>query len=439
MSRSKKYKILSFKAVGVIIPHSLADIQHSLSRMGHRVYVVDLPAISDSTSREIAIMDALVQVDPDFVITIDNVGIIPKQYLELKPELKIISWFFDNPIHFLHSDYPLINSRYFLFCWDKAYETLVRQQGIEHFYHMPFGTNPQVYKEVECQKIYDLSFVGTWSKKRQGILENLAARGFEIDLFGDQKWKVVEHQNIRFHGFADNRRECPFIYQQSKINLNITNEQLLTSLPVRIFDVGATGAFLLTDAVKDAEEMFTEQELVIYRNIDDLEIKLKYFLQYEDKREEIALNLQKRINKSFTFEVLLDKIFQTVATEHQIPVNDPPTCFEQLWKISLSYLHQNKISPATELLAKALRSKVENSSLHQAIVVAFLYSAWKDQNKALVEHILTGNPSLTNLFSKLSTCDNAAELRSTLYGLKEHSFDQEGYVIKGCSQRIFAQ
>ena len=72
-------------------------------------------------------------------------------------------------------------------------------------------------------------------------MKELADRGVEIYLFGNSQWGSLNHPGIRFHGFADNRTECPDIYSQSKINLNITNEQLLTSLPVRIFDVGACG------------------------------------------------------------------------------------------------------------------------------------------------------------------------------------------------------
>ena len=81
MIRKKKYRILSFNASGVIIPHTLVDLQQTLSLMGHRVYVVDVPEIKDARSREIAIMDALIEADPHFIVTIDNVGLIPSQYL----------------------------------------------------------------------------------------------------------------------------------------------------------------------------------------------------------------------------------------------------------------------------------------------------------------------------------------------------------------------
>jgi spore maturation protein CgeB len=439
MSRKPKYKIISFKAVGTIIPHSLRDIQMSLSRMGHRVYVIDVPAISDSKSREIAIMDTLVEVDPDFVITIDNVGLIPQQYLELKPELKIISWFFDNPLHFLHNAYPLINSRYFLFCWDKAYEEDVRNQGIKNFHYMPFGTNPYIYKTTKCEKIYDISFVGTWSERRQFVLEELAGRGFAIDLFGDKKWQRIAHKNIRFHGFADNREECPLIYNQSKINLNITNEQLLTSLPVRIFDVGACGSFLLTDDQKDAEEMFENNELVIYKDLDDLALKLQYFLEQDEERELIAQNLQKKIIQNFTFETLLENIFnivnkQNISPPHPIHLKTT----EFLWKAGLSCIHKNKELEAIDFFQKALAEKIENEKLHSALIVALTYSLWKINDHASVEYILSQNPSLSKMFNKLCNSQDPAQVRSILYGLKIHSFDAAGNILKGTGERVFA-
>jgi hypothetical protein len=114
----KKYKILSFKGSGTVIPHSLTDVQTTLSEMGHRVFVIDLPAIEDVKLNEIAIMDALVDINPDLVITIDSVGLIPCQYLTFSPKMKVISWFFDDPVPFLQGmDVTLFNSRYHLFSW----------------------------------------------------------------------------------------------------------------------------------------------------------------------------------------------------------------------------------------------------------------------------------------------------------------------------------
>ena len=130
MKRKRKYRILSFKAKGVVIPHSLADIQQTLSDMGHRVYVVDATE-SDKSIAEVAIMDALVETDPDLVITIDNVGIVPTQYINLKPDLKVISWFFDNPTHYAIKGHGYFNSRYNLFCWDRAYQDAVQQLGFK--------------------------------------------------------------------------------------------------------------------------------------------------------------------------------------------------------------------------------------------------------------------------------------------------------------------
>ncbi len=141
----KRLKILSFKAVGTVIPHTLEDVQLTLSDMGHRVFVVDIPAIEENHLKEIAIMDALVDVDPDLVFTIDSVGLLPYQYLTMRPEMKVISWFFDDPSAFLKDmDVSLFNSRYHLFCWDKAYEDVVKSLGVSRFSYMPFATNPKV-------------------------------------------------------------------------------------------------------------------------------------------------------------------------------------------------------------------------------------------------------------------------------------------------------
>ena len=362
---NKRLKILSFKAAGTVIPHTLTDVQSTLSQMGHRVFVVDLPAIDENHLKEIAIMDALVNIDPDIVFTIDSVGLLPYQYLTMRPDMKVVSWFFDDPAPFLQDmDISLFNSRYHFFCWDKAYEDVVKSLGVSRFYYLPFATNPAIYKPSEVKKIYDVSFVGTWSEKREKVLLGLAEKGIEIDLFGNSKWSDFKHPNIKFHGFADNRTECPKIYSESKINLNITNEQLLTSLPLRIFDVGACNTFLLTDDQEDARRIFSRDELVIYSDQKDLAEKISFYLKNDEERQRIGQNLFKKISGEFTYEVQLNKLL--TALDDKIPTApDRQPQGEELmtilWKTALSLIHFSKFNEAVSLLNFAGQVQTNNA------------------------------------------------------------------------------
>ncbi|MCM8528966.1 MAG: glycosyltransferase [Lentisphaeraceae bacterium] len=440
---NKRLKILSFKAEGTVIPHSLSDVQSTLSKMGHRVFVIDIPAIEQNHLKEIAIMDALVDVNPDMVFTIDTVGLLAYQYVAMRPEMKVVSWFFDNPVGFLSDiDTTLFNSRYHMFCWDRAYEDVVKSLGISRFNYLPFATNPDIYKPSQKEKIYDVSFVGTWSEKRQNVLKELAERGIKIDLFGNDKWLELKHENIVFHGFADNRKDCPEIYSLSKINLNITNEQLLTSLPLRIFDVGACDAFLLTDDQEDAKRIFSEDELVIYKNIDGLVSKINHYLDNPQDREQISCNLFNKISSEFTYEVQLAKLLTTVEQDTVKAVSRTPRGDELisiLWKTSLSLMHFQKYEEALSLLSQAavVETPVIQKKIINALTLAVCLTLAGREKEA--EVIINNNEVLKAPYKNLMSQKNYGEFRTALYCLKNTKFTSEGGISNGSPQRVLAR
>ena len=438
----KRLKILSFKAVGTVIPHTLEDVQTTLSKMGHRVFVIDIPAIDSNHLKEIAIMDALVDVEPDMVITIDSVGLVPSQYLCLNPNMKVVSWFFDAPPPFLKDmDVSLFNSRYHLFSWDKAYEDVVKSLGVSRFYYLPFATNPEIYKAQKVEKKYDVSFVGTWSDKRAKVLLDLAERGIKIDLFGNNKWEEINHPNILFHGFADNRKECPEIYSASKINLNITNDQLLTSLPLRIFDVGACNSFLLTDDQDDARSIFQKDELIIYKNTDDLEEKILYYLANESERELISQKMYEHVNKDYTYEVQLSKMLEMLDQNIPTPADRRPQGEELmviLWKTSLSLMHFSKFNEALSLLQLAAQTKTTNTQkiFVNALTLAICLKLAGREKEA--ENIVNQNDVLKSSYTKLLSIQDYGKLRTALYFLKETSFRSGGDIENGTAKRVSA-
>ena len=436
----KRLKILSFKAVGTVIPHTLEDVQASLSDMGHRVFVVDLPAITEKHLKEIAIMDALVDIDPDLVFTIDSVGLLPYQYLTMRPEMKVVSWFFDNPTGFVKDmDVSLFNSRYHLFCWDKAYEDVVKSLGVSRFTYMPFATNPKIYKPLSLEKVYDVSFVGTWSEKRQKVLSELADKSIKIDLFGDKAWEQLNHPNIHFHGFANNRTECPRIFAQSKINLNITNEQLLTSLPLRIFDVGACSTFLLTDDQEDARKIFNKDELVIYKDTNDLAEKIHFYLDNKTERDEVAGKLYKKVISDFTYSIQLEKILEVISNQAPVQADRQPEGEELmtiLWKASLSLMHYQKYNEAISLLNFA--GKIQTNETQKRIVNALTLAVCLKLAGRVEEahNLISTNSILMSPYQRLMNISDYGELRTALYCLKDSAFALDGTVPNGSAHRV---
>jgi spore maturation protein CgeB len=152
----------------------------------------------------------------------------------------------------------------------------------------------QIYKE--CDSLH-----------RKRIIDGL---DMKIDLYG------VEEEissNARLCGRIEYGEELAKLYNATKINLNITTTQSISSPTQRIFDVTACGGFILTDYHKELENLFkVGEEIICYRDIKDLNHLIHHYLRHPDEREEVALMAHQRTLQHHTYrhrmEELLEKL-----------------------------------------------------------------------------------------------------------------------------------
>lgn len=79
-----------------------------------------------------------------------------------------------------------------------------------------------------------------------------------------------------YRGFLKTEAEIAEVYANTKVNINITL-QGKSGLNYRVFEVLASRGFLLTDDMEDIRRNFiVSKELEVYKNIDDLIVKLRF-------------------------------------------------------------------------------------------------------------------------------------------------------------------
>ena len=84
-------------------------------------------------------------------------------------------------------------------------------------------------------------------------------------------------------------------YRRSKINLLITNAGVQTGISPHVLTRLSAGAFFLTDPRYELKEIFGECiELVTYRNIDELNDKIDYYLSHPSERRDIVMYLREK-------------------------------------------------------------------------------------------------------------------------------------------------
>jgi spore maturation protein CgeB len=95
--------------------------------------------------------------------------------------------------------------------------------------------------------------------------------------------------------------------QRAKIGFNIHwNEFGLGNQ--RLYYLPANGVMQLCDSQQYLEQIFkVGNEVVAYRGADELIEKIRYYLEHDDQRREIALNGYRRALKDYRFSDILRK------------------------------------------------------------------------------------------------------------------------------------
>ena len=124
------------------------------------------------------------------------------------------------------------------------------------------------------------------SRDRISLLGSLSEK-FDVHLFTRSDTSSLP--KVHCHGGVSTHTEMPFVFQQSKINLNITMCSIQTGLSQRIYDILGCGGFLLTNYQQEMFEYFEpDKEFVYYADYEDLMDKVDYYLEHDEERKLIA-------------------------------------------------------------------------------------------------------------------------------------------------------
>lgn len=146
--------------------------------------------------------------------------------------------------------------------------------------------------------------------ERQQLLTAVAQHA-SLKVYTLDKTAVIP--NAKNMGAVDYYSEMPYVFANSKINLNISLRSIQSGIPLRAMDIMGAGGFLLTNFQADFLDYFIPNEdFVYYENEEDLVEKVCYYLNHEKKRLEIAHNGHEKVKQNHSFETFFSHIFQIV-------------------------------------------------------------------------------------------------------------------------------
>ena len=121
---------------------------------------------------------------------------------------------------------------------------------------------------------------------------------------------------VKCHGRADYHTQMPLIFNQSRINLNMTIPNIQAGIPLRVWDILSCGGFLLTDFRIELMDYFTPgKDIDIFEDINELQDKTGFYLAHDSIRNKIASNAYNKVSKLHTCQDRIMAILETVLKE----------------------------------------------------------------------------------------------------------------------------
>ena len=161
--------------------------------------------------------------------------------------------------------------------------------------YLPCAIDDSIFNKQSLDRDIDIGFIGK---------EMFSSRTKFIKFLQDEyDNKFLKKEGIFFDKVAE-------FYNRCKI---VPNQCPADDTNMRLFEVTACGALLITPYVPYLEELFDlEKELVIYKDMYDLKEKIDYYLEHDKEREKIARAGQRRTLKNHTYKNRVKEIIKII-------------------------------------------------------------------------------------------------------------------------------
>lgn len=242
----------------------------------------------------------------DFFLTLKGETITPKFLIEAKKYTTTINWFPD-PIQQWDLITRIAGEYTFFLHFDPLIVNKLKKIGFKNVFYLPFAAELNSKNEA---KIYEISFVGTYSKYREDYLSVIANYG--LNIWGDSRWQSSSLKQY-CRGGRINQGQMREVIKKTKININLIYYAEREGANLRVFEVTGSGGFLLSEYVKDLDILFKiGKELEVFKSKKDLLKKINYYLLKSKLREQIAKQGYKKVKMKHNYKLRLSSLFQII-------------------------------------------------------------------------------------------------------------------------------
>jgi len=249
----------------------------ALNKLGHNVIGYNYrkkAALIGNENRDKDLISIVENRDFDLVVYSKCNVVSLETFKEINKLTKTCLWFMDPLITYnqeMRDKTALVD----YFCCDKENVLEEALKINKNSFHVCEGFDRNIDKPHDFEKCYDISFIGNVYGNRADMLGKL-----------NKPVKVISNAFGGKHSIE---------VSKSKINLNFCTTNGASD---RVYKILAARGFLLTDDWFNRDQHFIDKEhCVIFKDIDDLNSKIDYYLKNPKEAEAIASNGFKAVQK----------------------------------------------------------------------------------------------------------------------------------------------
>ena len=191
-------------------------------------------------------------------------------------------------------------------------EECITDQVLQEFKEkVPFYRFPEKANHNDKAVMAHLYLGNKVTEQERLRLLGRVSQEFKLDLYTASDFSPLP--KAEYKGLARTATEMPKIFHLSKINLNFTSKPIRTGIPLRLWDILGAGGFAMTNYQSEIPEYFeVGKDLDTYASEEELVQKIRYYLEHEEERKEIARNGYQKAKERYSLELRVKQILQIV-------------------------------------------------------------------------------------------------------------------------------
>ncbi len=208
----------------------------------------------------------------------------------------------------------------------------MKAAGVKNYHYLPLAASPDVHERVEMPDAEidyygsDISFVGAGYYNRRHLFKGLLDHDFRI---WGTNWDMSSPlaRCVQRSGERVDTDEIVKIFNASKININLHSSTYHNGINPfgdfvnpRTFEIASCGAFQLVDNRSALADLFEiGDEIIVFKDLEDLKQKIAYYLDNPAERERTAERAKQRVLREHTYEHRMGEMLEYLADNGFIP------------------------------------------------------------------------------------------------------------------------